>query len=296
MPYLQTWTVIVLRRPILVSLDISWLFHPFHKFTWILLVLSFILKAIVLAILTRSAIETKLNILKNAVQFAIESLSKKFPPRCFFLTWIFSIMILQSAYQAKLFDSYRRSITSNKRLNIGELLAENYSIYTHYLYESIVIDQFDKLNKPSFLTLTIEKVLTDDTRLNIKTAAVASYVYFYIVYDHSELEKFIMERIYVEHVAMFFQKHSILTPELNKLIRRMDEAGLLLLWRVEYEHLSKINFTPQNNHMKPRKSLTFGNFKHVLYVFGFLHFASFSVFVLELIFNLYKTHKKNYKN
>ncbi|XP_055918301.1 uncharacterized protein LOC129950383 [Eupeodes corollae] len=202
----------------------------------------------------------------------------------FIVELLWNKMLLGSAHQGKLFDAFRGHILLNPPRSIRELFAENYTIYSHSYYRSIIneINEMEYLNlqKLQFLNGMDYNKLFEEGKLN---AFVSSYAQFYPFYTASQRGNLKIAPIIRQQVCVFFQQHSVIQPKINGIIVRLEEAGILRYFRRDFENLQDSGRIASNKRGEEPKQLDLERFGFVFYFGIVLYGISCLVFVLELL-------------
>ncbi|XP_055920930.1 uncharacterized protein LOC129952399 [Eupeodes corollae] len=291
-PYYLTNVVITLYPHSDTLLSNAWVLVPFTSVTWICIFGSFALISGCAILIKRNTkfcrifnLENdhpaSLEILSIAIGVSVGHLPRKTNLRFCFVVLSLSTLVLRSAYQGKLFDAYRGRAMADLPHTIQELFAENYTIYAHSHYQTIVnyVNEIEYLNLQD---LGIRSRAFSFLELEERIALVTSFVYIYTFYTLEERQKLVSAAILQEQICLYFQQHSVIRPNINDIVMKLEESGILHNWRKNFESINAYRL--QAGDSRTAEPLVLERLTFTFYLAGALIAISCLVFLFELMF------------
>ncbi|XP_049870362.1 uncharacterized protein LOC126369842 [Pectinophora gossypiella] len=230
------------------------LLHPFHPTTHITVGISYLI-VIVSAFVIKSKIFNKLNrmlgitsgnkMILHSWMIFMGLPRDKLPKKPFLLhmvfLWILYTFMIRTMYQASLVDSLKSDKYASNVETVEELLKANYKVgggfalRDYYINYPAVYNSFIGMNASELRKTTIRISRGENFAVAVNLGSVQSFIK-----NHGGALHVLGQRIVVSPTAIFFKKFSPLAGSVNRVLRRLVEAGFPdKLYRIYVQALEK---------------------------------------------------------
>ncbi|XP_055904875.1 uncharacterized protein LOC129940531 [Eupeodes corollae] len=268
--YFTTYMRLIVKIPKPYS-SLEILLLPFDRYTWFTLLILLMAKWIGKVFWKRNSIEMA-TLEKSSARFHI-------------LTWLFSILILQSSYEGSIFKFLHNSPRRELPESLEEALAQGYKIIARSTYYTALKQFTNFSDRFVFVDVSLSKLIEEFNRSEGQNALLVLGELF--SGNRSEEAKYrhfitIKKPIVQNILCMYLPKFSFLTIELNRRIKQLKYFG----------HLKKFYEKPgKNKHLTKKQKKNLGKDVNIMslsklsgafQLLGGLMGMGISVFFMEL--------------
>ncbi|XP_055918399.1 uncharacterized protein LOC129950486 [Eupeodes corollae] len=294
--YLMSHTVIAFRNQPEPFNSYDWLLFPFDFRTWLFTLLSLVVisggifcvkKNQLLLNVMQLEYVGLLEILSLSIGSTVEHLPRKSCLRFVFIVFSFGTLILRTAYLGKLFDAYRGMTMEKQDRDFNQLLAENYTIFSHSYYAAFISELKTKRGNTRYVTLGALENLRTHSKTVRKYAIFTTFLEFYSAFFQENHNDWIFKIVFAEQISMYFPQHSILVPRINEIIERLEESGISHQIRKNYDIIHYYGSAGGKYGGKSSTShdmaLNFERFSFTFYLFIAMDAFACFVFIIEVL-------------
>ncbi|RLZ02281.1 Ionotropic receptor 139 [Cephus cinctus] len=301
---------VVWTTPAITGATEDVLYSEFSTYLWITVVSSIIFSCIFIYILSRirsknrnrqSCIDVAIDVIRATLGTAVQRLPTSRPGRIYFLSYIFYAIVAITAYQTYLSSilTVRKEaqlIKTEGDIVQSELIPGGDNVLLSVLQsqrkESLIMPYLID-NYEMFVNTVVALKRINDKR-DFAFAGDRSTMQYYkrkLILAGEEVYFYTFDKCILSYpVTLLVRKGSSLTPELNDIIVRLGESGLVNWWKngnsnVEIQKVRESNIEPKKLKLWQLKSI------FILYLSGVI-LSSFIMF-LEIIFSALSKKKKS---
>ncbi|XP_017051776.1 uncharacterized protein LOC108095262 [Drosophila ficusphila] len=259
---------------------------PFCGLVWLALVVSGVLVHLVVCLgqridvghsdATRNALQVLTTLIGNPLE-AI-SLPRSSRVRILFAGWLLLVLVLRSAYQGKLFDSFRLAYTKPLPTEISQLIKANYTLITQeyldfYPRQLTVLtrngskDRFDYMQE-----------VGDSARITT-TSLMATMTFYNLRHWSTSRLTHIKEHIFLYQLVIYLRRHSLLKFAFDRKIKQLLSAGIIGYFIREFDSSQIKSPYEEDFEVSP---IPLDSFCGVYYIASILLTAAVIAFCLEL--------------
>lgn len=198
---------------------------------------------------------SKISHYMNFIAFTIGDSSKQVPiytfGRIILSTLLLSTIVLRSAYQGVFFQVMTNDVKFKEIETIKKIYDKNYTIYSSRWYVDIV-ESHDILRHLKLKVIQLKdqpemfaKNLTDE---NFKGVIIEHYygsIQWATENDSVKKLKFCKEKLHKMDIVNYMKKDFYLSREINLIIRRLNEGGIIQFWFKPIKERFEKDFRPE---------------------------------------------------
>ncbi|XP_054085789.1 ionotropic receptor 21a-like [Zeugodacus cucurbitae] len=280
--YFTTALVVIVKRNPPAS-DHMWMLDPFQLNTWLSLVLMIVTVILFMCILhLRYQYGNWLDIIGSIFGEPRAVLTRNYFARFGITFWYIGFVFISSAYQAKLFVSYKRPSPGLPH-TINDLQRNNFTFLVHkdMNLKYWLPDMNIPPNRIKCINNSVFEELLNSTGNVATLATVARMHYFEHQRQLSGVFDQVPETVQLPEICAYFQHHSYLVKPFNHVISIMRNSGLISRW---YGKALTDSNGPLKIHRSGNpKSLDLHKFSIVFYLLFCGEAIAFIVFIIEVI-------------
>ncbi|XP_046802247.1 glutamate receptor ionotropic, NMDA 2C-like [Lucilia cuprina] len=296
-PYYQTHQIYAILTNMQLYTSLEILLYPFDKITWIILFLSLLFGLFIAFVIDHFYDKCLVNISTTDIfRFLMGQSLIQIPETIFarfmIIFWHIYGLLLRTAYQSLLFQLLKLNVYHEPPRTLADLINQQCilvmtegtydSVYTVNRIEQGFIDVIKLQNTSEQSSYFFVEYDKQDRCL----AAVSSkdFLTYHIINEHKRGLFYILpEKIFAQHITMYFSKHSFLINRFNQLFMNLRGMGLIDFWA----HQSLDTDYLQIKHKATFKSINLSDIEGILIIWSVLLLVAVVVFFLEVvIFNI----------
>lgn len=224
---------------------------PFHPAVWLTIGTTILLALIIIGAINYCGNETirtfflgpknyypNTNLLSVLLGNPIVRPPRRNFARFLLVSWLLLTLILRNAYQGKLFDSLRLSRRAAIPKGLTDLLQQEYKLissgHVHYYPINLTVINQD-----------VESQYFDIQNSEEKLTVVSTFErlgYYNSIYRNWSRISYIPEQVFMLHLSLYFQRHSVLKLTFDNKIWQLVSSGIT-------KHSTTMGFEKRDFHM-----------------------------------------------
>ncbi|XP_037813405.1 uncharacterized protein LOC119604698 [Lucilia sericata] len=306
-PYYQTHQIygILTNTQLYTSLEI--LLYPFDNITWIIIFLSLLLGLFIAIVIDYfydkclliqvaigyPALKTPTtDVLRFLMGQSLIQIPETNFARFMIIFWHIYGLLLRTAYQSLLFQLLKLNVYHEPPKTLTDLINQQCTlVMTEGTYDSVYT--VNRIQQGFIEVIKLQNTSEQSSYFFVEydkqdrcLAAVSSkdFLTYHVINERKRGVFYVLpEKIFAQHITMYFSKHSFLIDRFNELFMNLRGMGLIDFWA----HQSLDTDYIENKHKTDFKSINLSDIKGILIIWSVLLLATVVVFFLEVvIFNV----------
>ncbi|KAI8124067.1 putative glutamate receptor [Lucilia cuprina] len=281
-PYYQTHQIYAILTNMQLYTSLEILLYPFDKITWIILFLSLLFglfiafvidhfydKCLVIQVaIGYPALKTPTtDIFRFLMGQSLIQIPETIFARFMIIFWHIYGLLLRTAYQSLLFQLLKLNVYHEPPKTLTDLINQ----------QCILV-----MTEEYFRTKFVFFVEYDKQDRCLAAVSSKDFLTYHIINEHKRGLFYILpEKIFAQHITMYFSKHSFLINRFNQLFMNLRGIGLVDFWA----HQSLDTDYLQNKHKATFKSINLSDIEGILIIWSVLLLVAVVVFFLEVLYD-----------
>ncbi|KAM7350110.1 uncharacterized protein ACRADG_008772 [Cochliomyia hominivorax] len=304
LPYYQTYQIygVLTSSQLFTSLEL--LMYPFDNLTWILIFGSIFLGLLISFIIQNFYNKSKLiriaigfpkfrtpymNIFRIFLGQNLIQIPTTYFARFIIIAWHIYTLLFRTAYQSLLFQSVKLNVYHQPPKTLTDLIASHcILVMTEGTYDTVktvpriaqgFIDSIRIKNSSEQSTFFFVEHHQVKEQCLATVSSQDFLTYHIIKEDKRGLFYMLPEKIFAQHITMYFSKHSYLINRFNELFMNLRSMGLIDFWARQSLDINVL----YNKHESSFMPITLSNLRGTNFIYSVLILMAISIFLLEFI-------------
>lgn len=304
LPYYQTYQTYGILKETQLYTSLEMLLYPFDVMTWICVLISVFIGMIISftvvffydkSLLVQMAIgyprmRTPMqDIIRMFLGQPIMDIPHTSLSRTALILWHIHGLLLRTAYQSLLFQLLKLSLYHEPPQSLSDLIAEGCSlVMTVTTYETvntvprIQTGDINVIQLQNASELSSYIYLEEDTTKSclVAVSPMDFLTYHAIVEAKRGVYYVLPEKIFTQHITMYFTKHSCFISRFNELIMNLRSMGLINFWALKTLDIEYL----KNSRESDYRPVKLNDLDGIFMICGVFHLVSTIVFCLEVLY------------
>ena len=303
-PYYQTYQTYGIMKATQLYTSLEILMYPFDIITWICVLLSVIIGMIVSftiiffydkSILVQIAIgyprmRTPMqDIIRMFLGQPLMDVPHTSLTRSAIIVWHIYGLLLRTAYQSLLFQLLKLNVYHEPPQTLTDLINNDCSlVMTVTTYETV--NTVERIRNEVINVIQLENASEmsayvyleeDTTKRCLAAVSPTDYLTYHGVKEGKRGVYYVLpEKIFTQHVTMYFTKHSCFINRFNELLMSLRSMGLINFWALKSLDIAYLTGSRESEY----KPVTIDDLDGILMICGVLNLVSVVVFGLEVLY------------